>query len=215
MAKKTPIKLKSTVKVSDVINLGQLLLKFSRVERSTFHEDGSRPETDSDHSIMLSVLGCAIADRLRPDLDIGKIAQYALIHDLVEVYAGDTITVRISEEEKQAKNKREAEALARIIKEFGKSFPWLANTTTSYEALDTIEARFVKGLDKLMPEITHILNNGKYIRQINMTQEELITGYDKQISEMKKYSHDLPEVIKLKNEIAEVFIEIMSLNNKF
>jgi 5'-deoxynucleotidase YfbR-like HD superfamily hydrolase len=201
--------LDSVVTVDNIVELGQLLLRFSRIERVTSHEDGLRLETDADHTVMLSVLSCAIADKLQPDLDLGKIAQYALIHDLVETYAGDTPTIRISEAEKLAKKKREAAALIRINHEFGDSFPWLIKTMESYEALDSAEARFVKGLDKLMPIITHILNNGTYIRQIGMTKKELVARYDQQIIEMSEYSYDTPEIMKLRDAMAQVFIEIM------
>ena len=205
--------IKSNLKIQDIINLGQLSLQFSRVERTTLHEDGLRTETDSDHTVMLSILGCSIASILRPDLDLGKIAQYALVHDLVEVYAGDTVTINITEAGKKEKEAKEARALARINKEFGKSFPWLIKTIKSYESLDTIEARFVKGLDKLLPKITHLLNNGQYIKQIGITKTELIKRYDQQIIEMSKYSYDLPEIMDLRDKLAELFIEMMYPNN--
>jgi 5'-deoxynucleotidase YfbR-like HD superfamily hydrolase len=197
------------VKVDDIVELGRLLLKFSRIERATYHEDGLRKETDADHTVMLGILGCAVARQLRPDLDLGKVAQYALVHDLVEVYAGDTVTIDISETEKQEKMKRESAALSRITDEFSNSFPWLIETMLSYEALNTIEARFVKGIDKLMPKITHILNHGKYIRELGMTRVGLSKIYDKQISEMNTYSYDLPEIMILRDVIADVFMGIM------
>jgi len=196
------------IDVQDIVDLGQLLLRFSRVERITYHEDGERVETDSDHTVMLSVLACAIASELRPDLDIGKIAQYALIHDLVEVYAGDTPTLKITEDEKIEKQRKEAEALERITGEFS-SFPWLIETMESYESLDTIEARFVKGIDKLMPIVTHLLNNGQLIKRHGMTKEQLLARYDQMIQEMGEYSGDLPEVMELRDMMAKVFVGVM------
>lgn len=198
-----------SIRVEDVVKLGQLILKFSRVDRATLHEDGVRSETDADHTVMLAVLACSIARELRPDLDIGKVAQYALVHDLVEVYAGDTVTISISEAEKKDKRRREADAFLQITNEFGNSFPWLIETIENYESLEDIESRFVKGLDKLMPKVTHILNNGAYIRQIGMTKAGLIARYDRQNIDMSEYMYDLPEIIKLSDDMSEVFLDIM------
>jgi putative hydrolase of HD superfamily len=191
----------------DIVDLGKLTLIFSRVERMTYHEDGRRAETDSDHTVMLSIVACSIASELRPDLDVGMIAQYALLHDLVEVYAGDTPTIRITDEERVLKKQREAAALARIKLEFGNSFPWLIETMESYEALDTIEAKFVKAVDKLMPRITHLLNNGKLIKEIGMTRQEVINRFDEQKRQMSEYSADLPEVMELREVMSQIFLE--------
>jgi putative hydrolase of HD superfamily len=78
---------------SKVIELAQLCLRFGRVDRATTHEDGQRHETDTDHTVMLGVIACAFASSCGLDLDIGKVAQFALVHDLVEAHAGDTNTL--------------------------------------------------------------------------------------------------------------------------
>jgi len=80
---------------ADVVRLGQLALAFGRVNRITRHEDGTTPESDTDHTVMLGLIACALAERWYPHLDRGLVAQYALVHDLVEVYAGDTPTLAI------------------------------------------------------------------------------------------------------------------------
>src|SRR4051812_28867071 len=98
-----------------VIYLGELILAFGKVDRGTYHPDGVTPESDTDHTVMLGILACAFADVFAPELDRGKIAQFALVHDLAEVYAGDTLTLRtLTEEQKLEKEERELEALKRI-----------------------------------------------------------------------------------------------------
>lgn len=47
--------------LTEPISLAKLALRFSRVERATFHEDGVRPETDSDHTVMLGLVACQLA----------------------------------------------------------------------------------------------------------------------------------------------------------
>jgi len=147
--------------VQAIIDLGKLSLLFGGVNRVTCHPDGVTPESDTDHMVMLGLFACAFAERFAPELDRGKIAQFALVHDLVEVYAGDTATGRIlSEADHAGKEEREAAALARIREEFDAELPWIAETIAKYESLDTPEARFIKVVDKALPKITNILNNG-------------------------------------------------------
>lgn len=142
--------------------LAAFLLQFSRVERATAHPDGIRPETDSDHTVMLAVIAC---DLCPPSLNRGVVAQFAIVHDLVETYAGDTQTLKIDAGQHAAKDAREAAALARIRAEFG-PFSWMAHTIEAYESQASSEARYVKVLDKVLPKLTHLLNGCKAAKNI-------------------------------------------------
>lgn len=139
--------------------LAKTSLAFGRVERMTRHEDGKRPETDTDHTVMLSIFACAMAARFEPLLRIGVVAQFCLVHDLVEVYAGDTVTSHVlSEQEKADKAERERIAFRLIEDEYGKTLPWIPETIAEYDAQSTPEARYVKAMDKVLPKLTHLLN---------------------------------------------------------
>src|SRR6266550_2347186 len=105
--------------------LARLSLRFSRVDRLTRHEDGVRLETDSDHTIMLSLIACSLASKYLPHLNTGLLAQLSLVHDLPEAYAVDTPTLRITAEEREAKHERELAAIDRIWNEFWRT-PWLS-----------------------------------------------------------------------------------------
>ncbi len=169
-----------------VVELGQLSLFFARTNRITFHEDGITPESDTDHTIMLGLCACAIASSYAPHLDLGKVAQFALIHDLVEAYAGDTPTLTISDEGMKKKDKVEHEALLRITSEFEEVFPWIHNTIQEYESLDTEEAKFIKTLDKCMPKITHVLNGGTALKPTFKTKQEAEKYFEDQNTKIKK-----------------------------
>lgn len=152
--------------VQALIDLGAFSLALGRIHRVTYHPDAVTPESDSDHTVMLALVACAFAERFAPSLDRGLIAQYALVHDLVEVYAGDTPAGRIMQEHEQKdKQVREKEALARIRSEFDAQLPWIGETIEAYEERTTPEARFVKIVDKALPKITNILNQGITMRE--------------------------------------------------
>jgi hypothetical protein len=121
-----------------VIALGRLALRFGRVNRITYHDDGVTPESDTDHTVMLGLIACAFAAAHLPQLDLGLIAQYALVHDLVEVYAGDTPTLHpLSAQAKAAKLQREHDAWTRLHTEFDRTLPWVPDLIAGYEARTT------------------------------------------------------------------------------
>lgn len=191
----------STNLADDVINLGRFSLLFGRVERATFHEDGRRPETDTDHTVMLGIIACGLAERYYPELDTGLIAQFALVHDLVEAYAGDVPTLKISQDERTAKEKREKEALRRIAYEFVEAFPAIPHAIATYEAGIAPEARFVKAVDKLVPKITHILNRGATLRSQGITKREAQRTYEQQRDELRQYAGDFPALLDLRDAL--------------
>lgn len=187
-----------------IIDIGKLVLTFARVNRVTLHEDGLRPESDTDHTVMLSVCACALAEKLYPDLNLGKIAQYAIVHDLVEVYAGDTDSFGLKEDARAVKEEREHSSMLKIQSEFDGVYPWIGNTIEDYESLSSKEARFVKTVDKAMSKITHVLNNGQYFKNRELTQEDFIRDYTTVMrTAEQKYGAEFPEVIVLMEELME------------
>ncbi len=186
-----------------LLDVGKFILTFAKTNRMTFHEDGKRPESDTDHTVMLSVCACALAHKLYPDsLDHGLVAQYAIVHDLVEAYALDTDSFGISEEGKKTKDEREHKALLRIRNEFEDVYPWIPDTIEKYEALNTRESRFVKSVDKLMTKVTHILNQGAYFKSRGMTKDEMWDTYQGMTREVEvKYGKEFPEIIALIDEL--------------
>jgi 5'-deoxynucleotidase YfbR-like HD superfamily hydrolase len=131
----------------------ELLIPSATVFRTTKVQPKlDRFENDAEHSFLLATLGCAIAEQMNSTLDLGRVSQYALIHDLVEAYAGDT-TIWASDEEHASKVEREAAALKLIEKRFGRRFPWIHQTIRRYELFDEPESCFVYALDKIIPYI--------------------------------------------------------------
>lgn len=190
-----------------VIHLGRLALKFGEVDRITYHEDGVTLESDTDHTVMLGLIACALADRYT-DLNVGLVAQYALLHDLVEVYAGDTPTLRTqSADAKTEKAARECAAQHRLAAEL-RDLPWVGYRIEQYEERRSPEARFVKALDKLLPKITHVLNGLVTVRTQGMTAEQLAERYEAQFDELMGYAADFPILFELR---ADLVAQVLAL----
>ncbi|HMT19013.1 MAG TPA: HD domain-containing protein [Candidatus Saccharibacteria bacterium] len=149
--------------VDSTVELGEMLIQFARVNRAIYVDMEGTKESDTDHTVMLAVMACAIADSLELDMDMGLVAQYALIHDLVEVYAGDVSTLDFHNTDFDAKEANERRALERIKAKFDGTFPWIARTIESYESLADTESRYIKTLDKVMPAITHLFSDARIV----------------------------------------------------
>ncbi len=188
--------------VDKIIELGNLSLNFSKIDRATLHQDGLRQESDTDHTFMLNLLACSLVDSFYKDiLDIGLVSQFALVHDIVEVYAGDTDTlINNSEEAKKEKQEKESKSLERIKKEFSLEFPYVHKMIERYESQDTKEARFIKILDKILPRITNILNGCASNKKIK-TKEEYSIFLESEKLKYNPYREEFPELFLLFDEI--------------
>ena len=183
----------SEEKYASLLELGGVALDFATIKRGTWLKDGVTNESDTDHTVMLGLMACALASETEERFDIGKVAQFALVHDLVETYAGDTDTYGgLNTDRKLDKEQREALAFERIKKKFDSTFPWISKTITEYESLESPEARFVKTLDKTTPKVTRYFNN-----MAGDTTEEVFTAHcTAQFASLQKtYGHDQSEVL--------------------
>ncbi|MDB5189650.1 MAG: hypothetical protein JWL82_607 [Parcubacteria group bacterium] len=190
--------------VRKIVELGNLILAFGLVERATHYPDSEQRETDTTHTVMLGVTACAFAAQFTPELDRGKIAEFALVHDLVEAYAGDTVSFgKLGED--AGKKEREAAALVRIQNEYDAVFPWITETIEAYESLSSPEARYVKVFDKVLPKIVHILNKGKTVRFLGHDQNSMHEFHIQQLNAISRsYGHDQEEVMELLAQINEI-----------
>ncbi len=183
-----------------VTELCELVLKFGRVDRATMHPDGV-PESDTDHTVMLGVISCALAAKFSHQLDLGKIAQFALVHDLVEIYAGDVNTfVSSGRSTRQEKLEREHAALELLASKFGGTLPWLPTTISQYESQSTAEAKFVWAIDKLLPAVVNVVNEGIAIRAClggSPSSQDVQNQYDSIRTRLELVSRDWPEILEI------------------
>jgi len=194
-----------------VIDLGRLAMAFGRIDRTAcYHPGGEMKESDTDHTVMLGWIAPALAERCFPQLDVGLVAQFALIHDLPEVYAGDTPTLRISTAGRAEKAQREAAAVVRLWGEFGHSLPWVPEMASRYEAQHDPEARFVRGLDKCLPKIVHLLDGAQGLREERMGSAELAQVFERQQADMETYVGEFTELMDLRAELVSRVVALVA-----
>lgn len=193
-----------------LVDIGRLAFKFAQVNRVTLRDDGEY-ESDTDHTVMLSICACALAEALyKEKLDLGKVAQFAIVHDLVEAHVGDTNTINLPQDKREEKEWREKQSLERIEQDFKGVYPWIHETIAEYERKESPEARFVKTLDKAMTKITNIINGGAAIKKLGTTYEEIELFFENQMKEYKnKYGDEFPELIEILDELMKNMLQEM------
>lgn len=193
--------------MNDLQALTALLFDFAKINRATYLDDKGTPESDTDHTVMLSVIACALAATHLPELDLGKVAQFALVHDLVEVYAGDVNTIDFHSVDHDKKTASEAAALKKIKQQFGSNLPWIHQTIEDYESLESPEARFVKTLDKAMPGLCHIQSNNLLIDETFDDPETFEASVDARNKHIETtYGHDQGFALEVRKRILKEVI---------
>lgn len=185
-----------------LLDLGRLALRLGRIDRTAvYHPDQATPESDTDHTVMTGWVACALAARLYPQLNLGLVAQFSLVHDAPEVYAGDTPTLRITAAGRAAKADREHAALLRIAGEFAATLPWFGEAMAVYEAQRLPEARFVRAVDKLLPKLVHLLDGAAGLLEQGLTRDELADIWTRQRADMTTYIGEFGELLTLHTEL--------------
>lgn len=128
----------------------QELDRLKTVERQSFILDGLRRENTAEHSWHVAMLALVLADHARDDVDIARVVLLLLVHDIVEIDAGDTgIHDEGGREGKAARERAAADRLFGLLP--GDVGALLRGAWEEYEAAETPEGRFARVFDRLAP----------------------------------------------------------------
>jgi putative hydrolases of HD superfamily len=164
--------------IERLAELQQFVADFSKVTRILTLAGTDRLENDVDHSYGLALTCWYLAPKIAPDLNLEKIFKYALSHDVVELYAGDTYvfdkTAKLSD-----KSDREDVALDQLHSEWP-DFTDMVDSARGYKEKVDEEAKFVKAVDKILPLLLIELENpsafwSKHEITLEMMRENKVT----------------------------------------
>ena len=134
--------------------------KEKNIFRQTYLADGKRKENDAEHSWHLALAAVLLKEHMKEDADLGRVMTMVLIHDLVEIDAGDTYAY--DTEGSATKREREVKAADRI---FGilpeDQGTYLRELWDEFEAYETAEAKYAHLLDNFQPLMLNDASDGK------------------------------------------------------
>jgi putative hydrolase of HD superfamily len=145
------------------------------VLRQTMLTDPARRENSAEHSWHLAIMALALADCAPPGTDLGRVTAMVLVHDLVEIDAGD-LFVFAAEADQQRQDIAERAAADRV---FTLLPPGQAEAVRAlwdeFEERATPEARFARALDRLQPMLANVAANGGTWREHGVTADQVLT----------------------------------------
>ena len=157
------------------INFIKEIDKVKYIQRKTKLFNSDRNENDAEHSWHLAMMTIVLAEHSDLPIDILKVVKMVLIHDIVEIDAGDTF---IYDTKKNHSNTDEERLAANRI--FGLLPQGQANEFISiweeFESGLTNEAKFAKSMDRLEPLLQNTSNNGGTWREFGVDYQKV---YDK------------------------------------
>ena len=147
--------------------------RLKSVERRNRLADGSRRENTAEHSWHLGIAALVLAPFASEPVDVGTAVAMALVHDIVEIDAGDTFAYDEAEAAtKQAREEAAADRLFGLLPtETGRRFREMWD---EYERGDTPEARFVMAVDRLAPMMLNLAEGASTWREYGISRSRVI-----------------------------------------
>ncbi len=147
------------------------LERLKLVKRMAYVSDLSRRENSAEHSWHLALGLLTIAHELDLDLDLHKALVMALIHDACEIDAGDSPAYGPQRPDQHEAELRCIQRLAAHGVAFG---PTLHNLWLEYEAQESLESRWVRVLDRLMPFVVNLATRGHIWKEQSVSRSQVL-----------------------------------------
>ena len=133
--------------------------KEKKIERQTYVSDASRQENDAEHAWHMALMTLILSEYANEEIDILKTISMILIHDVIEIDAGDTYAY--DDEAKKTQKERELKAADRIFamlpEDQQAKFRALWD---EFEAAETKEAKFARTMDNIQPMMLNNATDG-------------------------------------------------------
>lgn len=134
--------------------------KEKNIGRQTWLSDGQRKENDAEHAWHMAVMALVLSEYSNEKIDMLRVVSILLVHDLVEVYAGDTFAYDV--EGKKTQRQRELAAADRLFAILPEDLAErMRGIWDEFEAWETPEAKFAHTLDNFQPLMLQNATDGR------------------------------------------------------
>ena len=133
--------------------------KMTSVLRRTMLIDKSRRENDAEHSWHIAVMAMLFKEYATEEVDIGRVVQMCVVHDLIEIYAGDTFAYDVAGNLDKAERETKAadRLFAMLPKEQG---AYIRTLWEEFDGMETADSKYAACLDRIQPFLHNTLTDG-------------------------------------------------------
>lgn len=150
--------------LQQIVDFCRLIDKEKFVQRRTYLSDGERFENDAEHAWHMAVMALLLSDYSNEKVDQLKVVSILLVHDLVEVYAGDTFAYDI--EGMKTQRERELAAADKLFAQLPENLGQkIRSLWDEFEEWETPEAKFAHALDNFQPLLLQNASGGRAWRE--------------------------------------------------
>lgn len=147
-------------RLDSIVAFCRLIDKEKFIRRRTYLSDGERFENDSEHAWHMAVMALLLSEYSNEKIDTARVIYMLLIHDLVEIYAGDTFAYDTEglKTQKERENAAADKLYSQLPEDLGQRLRCLWD---EFEADETPEAHFAHTLDNFQPLLLQSATDGK------------------------------------------------------
>lgn len=174
--------------------------KVKNIFRQTYLADGKRKENDAEHSWHLAIAAFLLREHAAEEVDVLKVIIMVLIHDLVEIDAGDTYAYDYKgAETKRAREEAAADRIFGILPEDQGAY--FRELWEEFEAYETADAKYARLLDNFQPLLLNNESNGKSWIEHSVKKSQIYKRNE-------KVEETSPEVWEWMKNIVDKHIEL-------
>ena len=152
--------------------------KAKNILRQTHLSGHGRRENDAEHAWHMAIMIYLLKEYANEEFDAAKAMMMALIHDIVEIDAGDTFAYdREAQTTQKMREEKAAERIYGLLPEDQRDE--LRALFVEFETGETPEARFAKAMDNLQPLLLTESNDGADWQGLNLTKEQVMKRHEK------------------------------------
>lgn len=162
----------SDEKINQLLRFTAEVDKMTGISRRTMLIDGSRRENDAEHSWHIALMAMLFKDYAPAGCDVSRAVRMCIVHDLVEIYAGDTFAYDVSANEgKEEREKAAADKLfGELPEDLAKEFRTLWE---EFDAMKTPDSKYAAAMDRLQPYLHNTLTGGHTWKDGNPSIEQV------------------------------------------
>ncbi|AER66892.1 hypothetical protein Tlie_1161 [Thermovirga lienii DSM 17291] len=156
--------------LSKILDFMFVVDRAKTIERAGYIHDQTRHETDGEHMWHAALWAMVLHKTTKADWDLCRVLCMLLIHDLVEIYAGDTYAY--DEGAKASQAERENKAAAKLFSSLPEDLRhWITELWTEFTEEQTPEALYANAIDRLQGFAQNCISGGRSWKENKITKE--------------------------------------------
>ncbi len=163
----------TSTQIQQVFQFGVMLDKLKAITRKTKPVGLDRYENSAEHSWQICVMACLFASESKLQIDIGRVVELLLVHDIPEIEVGDQI---VYAGKSAAQADAEREGALRLFNTLPETqAQWAFARWEEFETRQSNEAIFAYAIDRMMPILQNLQNGANSWRENNVALQQILT----------------------------------------